>query len=86
MAQRSTVLRTWHLGMRRRRGRQEPTSDEEMHSTGLLDEVLEALALGDEVGRVPVEHVRVARLDVHVLEELVPHVVVVGLGVVTRET
>lgn len=55
-----------------------------MHSSGLLDELLEATTFGDEVGRVAVQHVRVAGLDVDVLEELVPHVVVVGLGVSSR--
>lgn len=62
------------------------TSDEEMHATGFPNEVLEALALGHQVGRVPVQHVRLCRIDVDVLEELVPHVVVVRLGMVARQT
>lgn len=57
-----------------------------MYSSGLLDEVFEASTFGDEVGRVAVEHVRVAWLNVDVLEELVPHVVVVRFGVVPRQT
>lgn len=61
-----------------------PTADEEVHAAGLADEVLEALALGGQVGRVAVQHVGVLRRDVHVPEELVPHVVVVRLGVVAR--
>lgn len=57
-----------------------------MHAAGGRDEVLEAAALGHEVGRVAVQHVRVAGLDVHVLEELIPHVVVIRLRVVARQT
>lgn len=62
------------------------TADEEPDPAGLLDEVLEALALRHEVGRVPVQHMGVRGVDVDVLEELVPHVVVVRLGVVARQS
>lgn len=57
-----------------------------MHSSGLLDEVLEAATFSNEVGRVAVQHVRIAGLDVNVLEELVPHVVVVRLGMSSRQS
>lgn len=59
-------------------------ADEQVHAARLLDELLEARALAHQVGRVAVEHVRVGGVDVHVLEELVPHVVVVRLWVIAR--
>lgn len=60
------------------------TSDEQMHAPRRGDELLEAAALGHQIGRVAVQDVRAARVDVHVLEELIPHVVVVRLRVVAR--
>ena len=51
-----------------------------MNSTGCLDFRFEIVAFGLKVGGVAVENVHVVGQYVDVLEEVVPHEVVVALG------
>lgn len=62
------------------------TSDEQLNSTGLLDQVLEMVALGHQISRVSVQDVRVCRIDVDVLEKVVPHKVMVALWMISGQS
>ena len=59
-----------------------PTSHKELDATGLRYLGLVAGTLGLQVGARAVQQVHVLRVDVDVLEEVVPHVRVVALWVV----
>ena len=61
------------------------TCEEELNAAGGLNLPLVLLALLAEVLRVAVEQVHVGRVDVNVLEEVVPHEGVVALGVVAGQ-
>lgn len=61
------------------------TTDEQLDSAGLLYLLLKGVALQNEILRVAVEYVHVLRIYVYVLEEIVVHVVVVGLRMVPRK-
>ncbi len=59
---------------------------EQVDAAGGLDLGLVLDALGLEVGRIPVEDVYVAGMEVDVREEVLPHEGVVALGVVPGDT
>ena len=61
------------------------TADEKMDAAGRFDLGLVVFALGLQVGRVAVQNVHVFRCNVDVLEEIVPHEVVVALRVVAGQ-
>lgn len=56
-----------------------------MHSAGLFDLLLVSFALGLQIGRIAIQDVHILRHDVDVLEEVVPHEIVVRFGVVARQ-
>lgn len=60
------------------------TSYEQLDSTSLCDLLLVGLALGLQVLCVPIQDMSVGRINVDVLEEVVPHVGVIALWVSTR--
>lgn len=60
------------------------TSHKQVDAAGFSDLLLVGVALGLQVFSVPVQDVGVGRLDVDVLEEVVPHVRVVALGMGSR--
>ena len=62
------------------------TSDEQMNATGLSDFVFVLLAFVLKVCSVAVEDVDVLRKDVNVLEEVVPHEIVIALRMLPRQS
>lgn len=58
------------------------TSHKQLDSSRNRDLLLEGFALRLQVAGVPVQNMSVVRLDVHVLEEVVPHVGVIALGMI----
>lgn len=62
------------------------TSDKEFDPSGSLDLLLKGVTLGLQVSRISIQNVGVFRVDVNVLEEIIPHEGVVTLWVVSRKT
>jgi len=61
------------------------TSDEKVDSTGSFNLLLVGQAFGLQIGGVAVQNVDVLRQNIDVLEEIVPHKVVIRFGVITRQ-
>lgn len=62
------------------------TSNKEFDPACSLDLLLESSTLGLQVSCVPIQDVGVIRVDVNVLEEIIPHEGVVALRVLSRKT
>lgn len=62
------------------------TSDKEFNPSCSLDLLLKGVALSLQVCRIPIQNVGVFRVDVNVLEEIIPHEGVVALRVLSRKT
>lgn len=62
------------------------TSDKEFNPSCSLDLLLKGVALGLQVRSIPIQNVGVFRVDVNVLEEIVPHEGVVALRVLSGKT
>lgn len=62
------------------------TSDKEFNPSCSLDLLLKGITLGLQVSRIPIQNVGVFRVDVYVLEEIIPHEGVVALWMLSRKT
>lgn len=62
------------------------TSNKELDPSCSLDLLLKGVALSLQVSRVSIQNVGVFRVDVNVLEEVIPHEGVVALWVLSRKT
>ena len=63
-----------------------PTSNKQVNSTGVFDRLFKVIALFLEVLSISVKNVNMGWVYVNVLEEVLPHVRVVALGMIIRDT
>ena len=63
-----------------------PTSNKQVNSTGVFDGLFKVIALFLEVLSISVKNVNIGWVYVNVLEEVLPHVRVVALGMIIRDT
>ena len=62
------------------------TSHKEVNSTGVSDGLLKQVTLSLEVWSIAVQYVHVGWVYINVFEEILPHVRVVALWVIIRDT
>lgn len=61
------------------------TSDEQLNTASFLDFRFKSITFGNQIVGVSIKDVRVLGVNVNVLKELIPHIVVIAFGMITRQ-